>query len=447
VRTERPGSDRDKSQGGLANLGAHSPQKTALQRINKKTESLVVRLALLLSVSTLLALSAVVGAIPPMPRLIVLVLGASAGFPRIIKRDGAALARTSVFLLAFAFGFLTISIVNRDFDGLFWCYIAAIGVAFFWMIAPRVFLAFFFIAALLSSMIAIFQPPLHGVHRWFHIGGLSFNAAQVLAVATVLLFASACSTLFRFICLSIGLACLIKSGSFTFAAVASIVCLLVLAAQSQWGECTIVLAITIVCLISPLALSHNRIVRLTDYVEGGSRQPYQIRQARSCMRELCYIGTSPAIRSHLPGTADDMSLLDFMIWGGTCVGALILGCHMVILACMWLILRKGNIWARNLGIAAMGFYSIILVVHILSNLTLIPSIGVSAPFQGRGLTNVIVGLVLVWIVSSAPHPTSEAGSFPNSQQVGAIFFAIALMTMCYIAISTVPLWVNILFSA
>ncbi|TKJ36178.1 MAG: hypothetical protein CEE38_12170 [Planctomycetes bacterium B3_Pla] len=445
MRTEEPQANVGKFRRGLSNLDGQNSEKNTFLSMHRITEWLVVRLALFWAVSTLLALSTVIGDIPVVPLFILSVPAACVGVPRIIRRDGADWERLAGLLLGSAIVFTIVYVVS-GFDVLFWSLVIGMGVIC-WMIVPRAFLAFLFTGALFSSIMAICQPPLHGTHRWIHISGLSFNTAHVLAAATVLWFASTRSNFLRFLSLAIGLACLIKSGSFTFAAVTSVVCLLLLAMKLQWGECALALAITVVCLISPLALSQNRIIRLTDYVVGGDRRPYQVTQARLCMRDLCYIGTSPAIRRHLPGVADDMSLMKFMIWGGTFTGGLLIVCHAVIVACIWFVLNRADAWGRSLGIAVMCFYVIILVLHILSNLTLIPSIGVSAPFQGRGLTNVVVGLLLLWIVSSASNVSCEATETPNSEPTEVMLLSVVVVTICYIVVCTVPLWVSLLFPA
>jgi len=432
VRAKKPKVNFDASLKKFLGFDRKVTGKVTSNSTNKVIDWLLPRLGLFLAIITLVLLSVIIGGIRANPWIVILVLASSVGVPTIMKRDGENRDR----LLGIGLGFAFIIILGGILSGFEWSnlwWVAVCGISLLWMIVPKAFLSIFFLGALTGSIIAICQQPLHG------------TPSHLLATATIIWFAYMRSNWFRFIGLVVGLVCLIKAGSFTLAGVTSVVCCVLLATNSQWGECSLALAITIVCLISPLALSQNRIIRLAEYILEGDK-PFQTEQAQACLRELRYIGTSPGIRNHLPGAADDMSLLNFMLWGGSCVGSFLIACHAVVVTCMWFIIRRTEQWRRNIGIAVIYFYAIVLLLHTLSNLTLIPSIGLSAPLQGRGLTNIAIGLLLVWFVSSAPRVDRDATEHFSSDSRLMALLILVTITLCYIVVGAAPWWATILFS-
>jgi len=221
---------------------------------------------------------------------------------------------------------------------------------------------------------ALCQNAYRGTHRWVVLGDLRFNVVlplMGLGVAGVAGFKSHTVTSVARLCCCAGL---VLTKSFTLSA-------LFLVSTLPPRNCfkrsvyRSVLLISSIVLVSAILMNTNRRARLMQFI---SSSCYHSKQIRRVVVKLEWAGPSDALKVHLPAARTDLALLHLARRFGLIVVILHL-CSFVPLLCLHL---RGSFEDNP----ACRLILLSLAGHIAVCISILPTIGMPAPFIGAGGT-------------------------------------------------------------
>lgn len=238
-------------------------------------------------------------------------------------------------------------------------------------IAVLVFLILEFTAAW-----ALFQEPYRGTHRWVEFGGQRVNIVLPLVACGLIIVTKARASLSHY---SVAIVILITLLLQMAISIATVFFVSVVLSKNSifWRPRILILVAAGVLVIFTILTSNNRISRLGAFFTG---EAYQTRQTSKVLQSLeCF---SAAKRQfHLPAAKTDLALLHV----GRQIGAIAPILHTISFIPLILLILQHQVHnSSNSDALIIVFMTVCILLNIGICLSLIPTIGLPAPFLGKG---------------------------------------------------------------
>ena len=224
-----------------------------------------------------------------------------------------------------------------------------------------------------------------GTWRWIRVESLHINVSILLGVASILFLSSRLISIFKTILFCVAIILLIANHSFSIAICSTLAGLwILLVNKGKKFEIAFLILILFLVLLGT-EQNANRRRRAYEHFFCYERS-YQTEQLVRSLSETKLFGPCSASNLHLPGWCHDLAFADVMRKHGLILGILILILYGVLLTQLANAYIYGSDEVSSYALGAVVYFAILITVHIGVNMGILPPMGVSLPFCGRGGT-------------------------------------------------------------